>query len=92
MLDKRFQMKPKLQWQQKISTWKSRIPLLNEGIGPEYDPESPPKGSPLTDYNEVDPYNEDPIPALKKRTNGKEADRETKKIALETSSRKMDLR
>ena len=54
--------------------------------GLEYDPESPPKGFPLMDYNEGDPYNEDPVPALKKRTNGKRAvspnDRETKKKAL----------
>ena len=40
----------------------------------------------LTDYNEEDPNNEDPVPALKRRANGQEAvppnDRETKKIAL----------
>ena len=40
----------------------------------------------LIDYNEYDPYEEDPVPALKKSTSGKEAvspdDRETKKIAL----------
>ena len=44
--------------------------------GYEYNSESP-----LTDYNE-----DDPIPALKKSNNGKEAvfprDRETKKLAL----------
>ena len=40
----------------------------------------------LVDYNEHDPNNEDPVPALKRRSNGQEAvspnDRETKKIAL----------
>jgi hypothetical protein len=40
----------------------------------------------LVDYNEDDPDNEDPVPALKRRANGQEAvfpdDRETKKIAL----------
>ena len=40
----------------------------------------------LTDYNEYDPNGEDPIPALKKSNNGKEAvspdDREVKKLAL----------
>ncbi len=49
-----------------------------EGTGHEYDPESP-----LMDYNEDHPNNEDPIPALKKSNNGKEAvflkDREIKK-------------
>ena len=40
----------------------------------------------LVDYNEKDPDNEDPIPALKRKANGQKAvspnDRETRKIAL----------
>jgi hypothetical protein len=47
----------------------------------EYNPDSP-----LRDYNENHPDEEDPTPALKKRTNGKEAepseDKEIKKLAL----------
>ena len=47
----------------------------------EYNPESP-----LKDYNDEYPDEEDPIPALKKSTNGKEAiiseDKEIKKLAL----------
>ncbi len=39
----------------------------------------------LVDYNEQDPNDEDPVPALKRRADGQEAifpnDRETKKIA-----------
>ena len=52
-----------------------------EGIDREYDPNKE-----LVDYNEYDPNGEDPIPALKKSNNGKEAvfpdDREIKKSAL----------
>ncbi len=51
------------------------------GTGREYDPNKE-----LEDYNEYDPNSEDPVPALKKRTNGQEAaypnDKETKKTAL----------
>ncbi len=50
----------------------------SEGTDRGYDPNKQ-----LADYNEYDPNEEDPIPALKRRTNGKEAvppnDRETKK-------------
>ncbi len=49
--------------------------------GHRYDPDQP-----LIDYNESDPDNEDPVPALKRRANDQEAvspnDRETKKITL----------
>ncbi len=52
-----------------------------EGTGHEYDPDQE-----LFDYNEYNPDEEDPIPALKKSTSGKEAvfpdDRETNKLAL----------
>ena len=45
----------------------------NEGYNPD---------SPLVDYNEIDPNGEDPVPALRKSTSGKEAaspdDRENK--------------
>jgi hypothetical protein len=52
-----------------------------EGTDHEYDPNQE-----LVDYNEYNPYEEDPVPPLRKSTNGKEAvspdDRETKKTAL----------
>ena len=61
------------------------------GTGRKHDPNEP-----LIDYNEQDPRDEDPVPALKRRANGQEAvspnDRETKKIALRESSRKTDMR
>ena len=51
------------------------------GTGLEYDPNQE-----LIDYNEYNPDEEDPVPALKRRTSGKEAaspdDREIKKTAL----------
>ncbi len=47
----------------------------------EYDPNDDPN-APLVDYNEMDPDGEDPVPALRKSTSGKEAaspdDREIK--------------
>jgi len=53
----------------------------NEEYDPNYDPNAP-----LVDYNEMDPNGEDPVPALRKSTSGKEAaspdDRENKKLAL----------
>ena len=53
----------------------------NEEYDPNYDPNVP-----LVDYNEMDPNGEDPVPALRKSTSGKEAaspdDRENKKLAL----------
>ena len=55
--------------------------LENASSNEEYNPESP-----LLDYNDEYPDEDDPIPALKKSTSGKEAvspdDRENKKLAL----------
>jgi hypothetical protein len=55
--------------------------LENASSNEEYNPESP-----LVDYNDEYPDEDDPIPALSKSTSGKEAvspdDRENKKLAL----------
>ncbi len=55
--------------------------LEHSSSNEEYNPESP-----IKDYNDEYPDEDDPIPALKKSTSGKEAvspsDRENKKLAL----------
>ncbi len=76
-LDKWLQVKLKLLGQQTMSTWKSKNLMRILFII---------QNPPLRDYNEDSRDDEDPIPALKKSTSGKEAvspaDRETKKLAL----------